>query len=194
LSGSTVALDLAIDGHYAEAQLVPSVPECPEASVYTFRLIGRLPSSYQRGLTMSFRFPSGQVVHMDRWTWNGSRESSVNVNVYTSSGAGVNYSSSNADTGGARPDRPWGWYIGNDGGWFDATLKMDTDADLITATFTQPSLTSTVFTATYPLALVEGELPDITLSTWANCDSANRVPLDAELLGFMTEPDLWQAP
>lgn len=57
----------------------------------------------------------------------------------------------------------------------------------------QPSLTSTVFTATYPLALVEGELRSITLSTWANCDRSNRGPLDAEVLGFIVEPDFWEA-
>ncbi len=193
LSANTTAIDLATNGHYAEAHMVPTVAECPDNGVYTFHLIGRLPTSYQRGLTMTFDFPSGQQVIMDRWTWNGARESSVNVNVYTASGSIVTYSTSNANTGGARNDRPWGWYIGNDGGWFDATLEIDTTANLVTATFAQPSLTSTVYHATYALSVTEGELPDIKLSTWGNCDSGNRVTLDTEILGFVTEPNVWEA-
>ena len=185
------ALDLSAAGHQAQAVLAPTYAECPGDGMLHFEMVGRLPENYQRGLNFTLDFPSGGRIVFDRWVWNWHQESSANVNVYTAAGDLQTYLSSNADTGGARNDRPWGWYIGNDGGWFTLALSVDTAADRVVATVSQPTLTATVYTAEYALDVVEGELPTVTFGSWGNCDSNNRVAIDAELLSFTASPGTW---
>lgn len=191
LSACSEGLVLRADGHYATATFAPLEDTCPSEATFRFEMVGRLPNNYQRGLGFTLLFPDGGSIAMDRWVWNGGWESSVNVNVTTPGGATEHYVTSNADTGGARNDRPWGWYIGNDASVWVATLEVDTFADTIHATFSQPGQSATVYDATYTTPLVDGEVPDVRLHSWANCDYANRVTLDAELYGFTMSPAVW---
>ena len=189
LSSCGAAVDLVAAGVYAERPFSAVVSRCSSPTPLTITMVGRLATNYQRSLGFKLRWASGESVTLNRWVWNSPEESAADVVVSTSSGTLVNYSSSSANTGSARSDRPWGWYIGNDAGWWRMTVTVDPAADTISATFTQPSQGSTVYTATYSTPIPDDSLPSLTLIPAGPCAGGG---LSSQLLSLTANPPLWQ--
>lgn len=189
LSSCGAAVDLAGAGTNAERPLRAVVSRCPSPTPFTITMVGRLPTSYQRSLGFELRWASGESVTLNRWVWNYPGESATDVTVSTSSGVPVNYMRSSADTGRARSDRPWGWYIGNDTGWWRMTVTVDPAADTVSATFVQPSQGSTEYTALYSTPIPDGPQPSLKLITAGPCDGGG---LSGQLLSLTANPPLWQ--
>lgn len=189
LSSCGAAVDFAGAGTNAELPLRSVDPACGSPRPVTVTMVGRLPTNYQRSLGFVLSWASGESVTLNRWVWNSSRESATDVLVSTSGGTLVNYMSSSANTGGARSDRPWGGSVGNDAGWWRITVTVDPAADTVTATFTQPSQASTVYTATYSTPIPDSTLPSLKLITAGPCPGGG---LSAQLLSLTANPPLWQ--
>lgn len=189
LSACGEAVDLAGVGTNAERLLRPVVSRCPSSTAFTITMVGRLPANYQRSLGFELRWTSGESVTLNRWVWNYPGESATDVTVSTASGTLVNYMRSSADTGRARSDRPWGWYIGNDTGWWRMTVTVDPAADTVSATFAQPSQGSTEYTALYSTPIPDGPMPSLKLITAGPCDGGG---LSGQLLSLTASPALWQ--
>ena len=188
LSACSDAVDLVGNGSYAELAFPAIVATCSSPTPFTVSMVGRLPTNYQRNLEFVLRWTSGESVRLSRWVWNSASESSVDVQVTGSTGTAVNYMSSSANTGGAaRADRPWGWNIGNNGSWWRMTVTVDSAADLVTATFEQPSQSSLVYTATYSTPIPDTALPSLRVSTVSTCG----LSIDNELLSLTANPPLW---
>lgn len=195
LSACSSALNVAGDGHQARIDLPRRVETCT-GGVYRFEMVGRLASNYQIGLGFLVSFSNGQSIYADRWVWNSSRESAANVNVSNQDGQLVWSSETSGSTGGtAQAGRPWGWYIGNDTSWWRFTIEVNTLDDTVHATLYQPSLSTTTRTARFEVALPDHEVPEtVSLFSWGNCDSGNRVKLNSAILDFKATPDLWGEP
>lgn len=189
LSSCGEAVDLAGAGANAERPLRAVVSRCSPPAPFTITMVGRLPTNYQRSLGFELRWTSGESVTLNRWVWNTPGESATDVTVSTSSGALVNYMRSSADTGRARGDRPWGWYIGNDAGWWRMTVTVDPAADTVSATFTQPSQGSTEYTVLYSTPIPDVPPPSLKLITAGPCDGGG---LSGQLLSLTASPPLWR--
>ncbi|MEZ4405627.1 MAG: hypothetical protein R3A52_03890 [Polyangiales bacterium] len=190
LSACTGAIDLRSTDSNAELRLPAVTGACPSSRPFTVTMVGRLPTSYQRGLGFTLNWTSGEFITLNRWVWNSDRESATDVLVSQSGGAFLEPQSRNVDTGGtSRPDRPWGWYIGNDGGWWTMTVTVNPAADTVTATYAQPSLSSIIYTASYSMRVPDGVLPSVRVLTAGPCDGSG---LRSELLSLTTDAPLWR--
>lgn len=187
--GCGTAVDITGSGTNAERPLGAVVSTCSSPVPFTITMVGRLPTSYQRSLGFALRWATGESVILNRWVWNYPGESGTDVTVTTSAGTLVNYMSSSADTGLARSDRPWGWYIGNDGGWWRMTVTVDPAADTVTATFAQPSQGPTEYMAVYSTPIPDGPVPSLKLITAGPCAGGG---LSAQLLSLTVNPPLWR--
>lgn len=190
LSTCTGAIDLRSPDSNAELPLPTVSGACPSSRPFTVTMVGRLPTNYQRGLGFALNWSTGEFITMNRWVWNSERESATDVLVSQSGGAFLEPRSRNVDTGGtSRPDRPWGWYIGNDSSWWTMTATVDAAAGTVTATFTQPSQSPLVYTATYAMRIPDGSLPSVKVLTAGPCDGSG---LRSELLSLTTDAPLWR--
>lgn len=192
LSTCGEAARLVANGSAAEVAFAPLATRCASPVPFTLTLVGNLPTSYQRDLAFTLRWPGGESIRVNRWVWNSADESAVDVQVSTTPGAFIPYASSSADTGGARGDRPWGSYVGNDaGGWWRMALTVDPAADRVTATFEQPSRSATVYTATYSAPIPDAAVPTLVLDSRGNCDGSVRNTVDSRILSLAASPSLW---
>lgn len=188
-SSCTSAVDLSSPDSNAELLLRTVPSACRSPRPFTVTMVGRLPVSYQRGLGFVLNWPTGEYITLNRWVWNTAHESATDVLVSHSGGAFVKPGGRNADTGGtARPDRPWGWYIGNDGGWWRMAVTVDPAADVITVNFTQPSQSSMAYTATHSSRIPDDTWPTIKVFAAGPCD---RSGLRSELLSVTTDPPMF---
>lgn len=188
LSTCGEASHLVANGSAAEITMAPLNSRCSTPTAFTLTMVGSLPTSYQRNLAFILRWPSGESIVVNRWVWNSASESAVDVQVSTTPGSLRNFVSSNADTGGARNDRPWGANLGNDAaGWWRMSLAVDPAGDRVTATFEQPSRSATVYTAIYSAPIPDATVPTLQLDSRASCGSS----IDSRLLSLSASPSLW---
>jgi hypothetical protein len=132
----------------------------------TVVLVGRLlPNAFQDKIGVNLVWSNGANVGLDRWAWNWPGEASGSLCARARAGDPCATASTvNTYTGGSFfPGYPWGWYIGNDGGWYRFTMTIDAANSTVSAVLEVPSLSSTPYTATFPFTPPSNEVPDLQI-------------------------------
>jgi len=124
-----------------------------------------MPNVYQDKVGVNLTWSNGASVGLDRWVWNWPGEASGSLCARPSANAPCTTASTvSTYTGGtAFAGYPWGWYIGNDGGWYRFTMTIDAAASTVTARLEVPSITAAPYVATFAFTPPSNEVPNLQI-------------------------------